>query len=209
MGTHPIFESDFDCLTEMGDAEPIGEPPPVEQNTQPPTMNFLTAAYLGASNFMALYGWYLVFTFVLLAFVIKNLESKYQKMMDWWEVARAKKDPDQFVDFESARLARLERLQVEHDEHAKVRKLREEELEKERRERIEAARENGGGKATMAKWESERKGKNIENTSDQPKKPIKSLPKSNRLRGEYSPLTGAGGGSSKFVSSRKGPAKGG
>ena len=121
-------------------------------------------------------------------------------MIDWWEVARAKKDPDQFVDFESARLARLEKLQAEHDEvkillgslkilkliqHAKVRKLREEEIEKERRERIEAARENGGGKATMAKWESERKGKNIEHTSDQSKKPIKSVPKSNRLRGEY------------------------
>ena len=37
-------------------------------------------------------------------------------MIDWWEVARAKKDPDQFVDFESARLARLEKLQAEHDE---------------------------------------------------------------------------------------------
>jgi len=23
MGTHPIFESDFDCLTEMGEAEKI------------------------------------------------------------------------------------------------------------------------------------------------------------------------------------------
>ena len=65
---------------------------------------------------MAANGWYCLFGLILIAFIIKNLESRYQKIIDWWEVAKAKKNPDQFVDFESARLARLEKLQAQHDQ---------------------------------------------------------------------------------------------
>ena len=63
-----------------------------------------------------------------------------------------------------------------------MKKLRNEEIEKEKRERIEAARENGGGKATMAKWEENKKNKIIKNETNS--KPIKKDPKP-RLRGEY------------------------
>merc|ERR1711990_44623 len=207
MGTHPIFESDFDCLTEMGDAEPVVDPPPVQREEET-KLNFLTVGYLGFRDFMAANGWYCLFGLILIAFIIKNLESRYQKIVDRWEVAKAKKNPDQFVDFESARLARLEKLQSQHDQQAKLKKLRNEEIEKEKRERIEAARENGGGKATMAKWEENKKDKIIKKNETNPTKTIKKESKP-RLRGEYSPLTGSGGGNCKFVPGRKGPAKGG
>merc|ERR1711990_1172320 len=92
MGTHPIFESDFDCLTEMGDAEPVVDPPPVQREEET-KLNFLTVGYLGFRDFMAANGWYCLFGLILIAFIIKNLESRYQKIVDWWEVAKAKKIP--------------------------------------------------------------------------------------------------------------------
>ena len=57
--------------------------------------------------------------------------------------------------------------------------------------------------------------KKLKKEPDQPKAhtirdgPVKSTKPKPRLRGEYNPLTGAGGGSSKFSSGRKAPSRGG
>ena len=126
-----IFQNLFIFLIlDMGDAEPVVDPPPVQREEEL-KLNFLTGlllysiwslyqfylvGYLGFRDFMAANGWYCLFGLILIAFIIKNLESRYQKIIDWWEVAKAKKNPDQFVDFESARLARLEKLQAQHDQ---------------------------------------------------------------------------------------------
>ena len=98
---------------------------------------------------------------------------------------------------------------------AQVKAKRDAELAKIRQERIDAARENGGGKESMARWEEAKKkdnltsmtghttrGATVTETSNKPK------PKFN-FRGEYNPMTGNGAGASKFKPNRAQPKRGG
>ena len=142
---------------------------------------------------------------------------------------------------DEARMARLERLQAQSDavsydfisgcslnqsnsirvsvnlslQAAQVKAERDAELAKIRQERIDAARENGGGKESMARWEEAKKknnltsmtghttrGATVTETSNKPK------PKFN-FRGEYNPMTGNGAGASKFKPNRAQPKRGG
>merc|ERR1712156_889168 len=73
MGTHPIFESDFDCLTEMSDAGSVEVDPNLapkqDQATAP-----ITGGYMFSVVFLQKYGWYIVFGLIALSFLKKNLE---------------------------------------------------------------------------------------------------------------------------------------
>merc|ERR1712136_492917 len=183
MGTHPIFESDFDCLTEMSDAGSEVDP-----NTAPhqdPLTAPITDGYMFSVVFLQKYGWYIIFGLIALSFVKKNLERHIQAFREWQEVASIKKNPDQFQSMDEARMARLERLQAQSDAAAQVKAERDAELAKIRQERIEAARENGGGKESMARWEEAKKKDNL--TS----------------------MTGNGAGASKFKPNRAQPKRGG
>merc|ERR1712241_1486630 len=205
MGTHPIFESDFDCLTEKMDDPPPEAP---EQEAPPPSMPVLEF-YNFACNFMAQNGWYILFGLVIFCLIKKNVDAYLLKLRDWWMVAQIKKDPDQFQHLEEDRLSRIERLQRELDAKAAAKKARQDEIDAARREREEAARENGGGKESMARWEAAQKSK----TTPEPTKahtirdgPVKPPSKSKpRLRGEYNPMTGSGGGASRFKPNRAAP----
>jgi hypothetical protein len=87
--------------------------------------------------------------------------------------------------------------------------------QKNRQERIDAARENGGGKESMARWEEAKKkdnltsmtghttrGATVTETSNKPKAKF-------NFRGEYNPMTGNGAGASKFKPNRAQPKRGG
>jgi len=112
-------------------------------------------------------------------------------------------------------MARLERLQAQSDAAAQVKAERDAELSKIRQERIDAARENGGGKESMARWEEAKKkdnltsmtghttrGATVTETSNKPKAKF-------NFRGEYNPMTGNGAGASKFKPNRAQPKRGG
>jgi len=211
MGTHPIFESDFDCLTDMSDQPPNDGGGGAQAAPEQPSMPVLDV-YNFACQFMAQNGWYMLFAFVIFCLIKKNVDAYLLKLQDWWQVAQIKKDPDSFQSFEEDRMAHLERMQRELDAKAAAKKARQDEIDAARREREEAARENGGGKESMARWEAEQKSKKA---PEEPKAhtirdgPVKSTKPKPRLRGEYNPLTGAGGGASKFSSGRKAPSRGG
>merc|ERR1711931_282288 len=159
MGTHPIFESDFDCLTEMSDSVPEVEPnvPPQQDPVTAP----ITDGYMFSVVFLQKYGWYIIFGLIALSFAKKNLERHIQAFREWQEVASIKKNPDQFQSMDEARMARLERLQAQSDAAAQVKAERDAELAKIRQERTDAARENGGGKESMARWEEAKKNDNL------------------------------------------------
>merc|ERR1711962_70212 len=214
MGTHPIFESDFDCLTEMSDAGSVEVDPnlaPQQDHATAP----ITGGYMFSVVFLQKYGWYIVFGLIALSFLKKNLERHLQAFREWQEVASIKKNPDQFQSMDDARMARLERLQAQSDAAAQVKAERGAELAKLRQERIEAARENGGGKESMARWEEAKKkdnltsmtghttrGATVTETSNKPKAKF-------NFRGEYNPMTGNGAGASKFKPNRAQPKRGG
>ena len=165
----------------------------------------------------------------------------FQAFREWQEVASIKKNPDQFQSMDEARMARLERLQAQSDavsasfifsydlhqsksirvsinislQAAQVKAERDAELAKIRQERIDAARENGGGKESMARWEEAKKkdnltsmtghttrGATVTETSNKPKAKF-------NFRGEYNPMTGNGAGASKFKPNRAQPKRGG
>jgi len=211
MGTHPIFESDFDCLTDMSDqAEQDGT---VGQKAEEPSMPVFHV-YKFVCDFMAQNGWYVLFAIAVLCLLKKNLDSYFQKLQDWWMVAQIKKDPDTFQNIEEDRMSRIERLQKKLDVQAAAKKARQDEIDAARKEREEAARINGGGKESMARWEAEqrkKKGEPEPSTSNTIRDgPTKSgLKPKARLRGEYNPMTGSGGGTCKFTPGRKGPSRGG
>merc|ERR1712131_293769 len=171
MGTHPIFESDFDCLTEMSDAG--SEVDPNMAPHQDPVTAPITDGYMFSVVFLQKYGWYIIFGLIALSFVKKNLERHIQAFREWQEVAKI------------------------------------------RQERIKAARENGGGKESMARWEEAKKkdnltsmtghttrGATVTETSNKPKAKF-------NFRGEYNPMTGNGAGASKFKPNRAQPKRGG
>lgn len=201
----------------MGDAAPdpdVPPPPePVEQPVPPPSMPVLEL-YNFACNFMAQNGWYILFGLIVFCLIKKNVDAYLLKLRDWWQVAQIKKDPDQFQHLEEDRMSRIERMQRELDAKAAAKKARQDEIDAVRKEREEAARENGGGKESMARWEAEQKAKSV---PDAPKShtirdgPVKPPSKSNkpRLRGEYNPMTGSGGGTCKFTPGRSAPKRGG
>merc|ERR1712212_69514 len=214
MGTHPIFESDFDCLTEMSDGGSEVDPnlAPVQEEQVTPS---ITGGFMFSVEFLQKYGWYIVFALIAFSLVKKNLERHLKAFREWQEVASIKKNPDQFQSMEEARMARLERLQAQSDSAAKVKQERDNELAQLRQERIEAARENGGGKESMARWEEAKqkdnltsmtghttRGATVTETSNKPKAKF-------NFRGEYNPMTGNGAGASKFKSNRAQPKRGG
>merc|ERR1712228_351619 len=218
MGTHPIFESDFDCLTEMGDIPDPGAMPPVEDPTpvqeNPTPVDPVFTAHMTISNFFANYGWYLLFGFVVFSIVWKNLEKKLEQLRRAWEDAKIKKDPDSYHAQEEDRMSRLERLQAQYDKQAIIRKEREEEIAAARRERDEA-KEQCKGKESMKRWEEGQikltnKTGNTTGSDEQPKKPTTTQRKkpSTFKRAEYNPLMGAGGGGG-FKSNRPKPRGGG
>merc|ERR1712123_97446 len=213
MGTHPIFESDFDCLTvKMAD---VPDPPPPNApapEAAPPSMPVLDM-YNFACDFMAKNGWFILFGLIVFCLIKKNVDAYLLKLRDWWQVAQIKKDPDQFQHLEEDRMSRIERMQREINAKAAAKKARQDEIDAVRKEREEAARDNGGGKESMARWEAEQKVKTSPEAStshtirDGPvKPPSKSKP---RLRGEYNPMTGSGGGACKFTPGRAAPKRGG
>jgi len=212
MGTHPIFESDFDCLTEMSDGGSEVDPnlAPVQEEQVTPS---ITGGFLFSVEFFQKYGWYIVFALIAFSFVKKNLERHLQAFREWQEVASIKKNPDQFQSMEEARMARLERLQAQSDAAAQVKAKRDSELANLRQERIEAARENGGGKESMARWEEAKKKDNLPTLTGNTTRGAtvtekKQKPKFN-WRDDYNPMTGAGGGASKFKPNRAQPKRGG
>jgi len=117
---------------------------------------------------------------------------------------------------EEERFARLERLQKELDEvniifsyyspyfrHQKalIKKAREDEIAAERAER-EKLRQNLKGRASVARYEEENAGKAGNSSKETAKKSTSGAKQrgSTFKRGDYNPLTGAGGGSSRFSS---------
>merc|ERR1712227_821613 len=128
MGTHPIFESDFDCLTEMEEAivdpgpDELPAADPVEQPQQPTqNMDAVFSALTTICNFLAANGWYIVFGVAILSIVWKNLEKKVEKARRLYQDAQIKKNPDTYQKQEEDRMARLERLQKQYDEKAVIR----------------------------------------------------------------------------------------
>merc|ERR1711990_641900 len=211
MGTHPIFESDFDCLT---DQKWMNQKHHHRQKRHQSSLAcpFWTFTILRVISWLKTAGTCsLGWSFFCL--IKKNVDAYLLKLRDWWAVAQIKKDPDQFQHLEEDRLSRIERLQRELDAKAAAKKARQDEIDAARREREDAARENGGGRESMARWEAEQKAK----TTTEPTKahtirdgPVKPPSKSKpRLRGEYNPMTGSGGGASRFKPNRAAPKRGG
>jgi len=205
MGTHPIFEADFDCLTEMEEAivdpgpDELPAADPVEQPQQPTqNMDAVFSAHTTICNFLAANGWYIVFGVAILSIVWKNLEKKVEKARRMYQDAQIKKNPDTYQKQEEDRMARLERLQKQYDEKAVVRAEREKEIEAARKERDQAAAKLGG-KESLKRWEEEKNPKseteNKTTGATQRKKP------STFKRAEFNPLMGSGGGGG-FKSSR-------
>merc|ERR1712130_94598 len=96
MGTHPIFESDFDCLTEMGDAAPEQEPQDpnaLPQGPQGQNVDALFTAHVSVLNFFAANGWYIVFAFVIFSLLWKNLEGRLEALRRSWQDAQIKRTP--------------------------------------------------------------------------------------------------------------------
>lgn len=83
--------------------------------------------YKFVCEFMAQNGWYVLFAIAVLCLLKKNLDSYFQvgfcfcisliwqKLQDWWMVAKIKKDPDTFQNLEEDRMSRIERLQKKLD----------------------------------------------------------------------------------------------
>lgn len=200
-----------------GDGQQPGPPDAAIPSTEPverpePNTLLVQQYYLFCTQFMAQNGWYIVFALIVFAFFKKNIEGYLAAWQEWWEVAQIKKDPDQFQRHEDDRMAKLERLQRDLDIKAAAHKARVDAIEEERRARAEAARANGGGKETMARWEEERN----KGTEETPKAhtirkgAVKDMPRKPRMRGEYNPMTGDGGGASnRFKSSRASQPRGG
>jgi len=188
------------------------EPPPADQgaNEAPQGLPIITQAFGNVSAFFAAYGWYMVAGFVVFSFIWKNLEEKIARFQRSIEDGRIKKDPDTINKMEEERFVRLERLQKELDEKALIKKAREDEIAAERAER-ENLRQNLKGRASVARYEEEKAAKagNSSNASAQKSTSGAKQRGSTFKRGDYNPLTGAGGGSSKFTSGRKGPSRGG
>jgi len=209
MGTHPIFESDFDCLTEMGDAPPEHQDPNIPQqdpNVPPQNVDALFTAHVSVLNFFAANGWYIVFAFVIFSFLWKNLEARLEALRRSWQDAQIKKDPDAYYQEEEKRMARLAKIQAQYDQAALVRKEREAEIAAARKERDEAALKHKG-KESMKRWQDEQSGQNeAEQTDEKPKTTQRKKP-STFKRAEYNPLMGSGG-SGGFKSTRR-PARGG
>merc|ERR1712227_838088 len=148
MGTHPIFESDFDCLTEMEEAivdpgpDELPAADPVEQPQQPTqNMDAVFSAHTTICNFLAANGWYIVFGVAILSIVWKNLEKKVEKARRLYQDAQIKKNPDTY--------------QKQEDEKAVIRAEREKEIEAARKERDQAAAKLGG-KESLKRWEEEK-----------------------------------------------------
>merc|ERR1711892_395714 len=115
MGTHPIFESDFDCLTvKMADV-------PNAPQAAPPSMPVLDM-YNFACDFMAKNGWFILFGLIVFWLIKKNVDAYLLKLRDWWQVAQIKKDPDQFQHLEEDRMSRIERMQREINAKAAAKK---------------------------------------------------------------------------------------
>merc|ERR1712021_110505 len=75
MGTHPIFESDFDCLTvKMAD---VPDPPPPNApapEAAPPSMPVLDT-YNFACDFMAKNSWFILFGLIVFCLIKKNVDA--------------------------------------------------------------------------------------------------------------------------------------
>ncbi|CBY34439.1 unnamed protein product [Oikopleura dioica] len=188
------------------------EPPPADQgaNEAPQGLPIITQAFGNISAFFAAYGWYMVAGFVVFSFIWKNLEERIARFQRSIEDGRIKKDPDTINKMEEERFARLERLQKELDEKALIKKAREDEIAAERAER-EKLRQNLKGRASVARYEEEKAGKAGNSSKETAKKSTSGAKQrgSTFKRSDYNPLTGAGGGSSRFSSGRKGPSRGG
>merc|ERR1712130_12353 len=209
MGTHPIFESDFDCLTEMGDAAPEQEPQDpnaLPQGPQGQNVDALFTAHVSVLNFFAANGWYIVFAFVIFSLLWKNLEGRLEALRRSWQDAQIKKDPDVYCQEEERRMARLAQIQVQYDQAALVRKEREAEIAAARKERDEAALKCKG-KESMKRWQDEQSGQNSTDKADEKPQTTQRKKPSTFKRAEYNPLMGSGG-SGGFKSNRR-PARGG
>uniref|UniRef100_A0A2K6FVG4 Selenoprotein S n=2 Tax=Propithecus coquereli TaxID=379532 RepID=A0A2K6FVG4_PROCO len=183
------------------DGEPLSARPALETEG----LRFL---HVTVGSLLATYGWYIVFSCILLYVVFQKLSTRLralrQRQLD--RVAAAV-EPDVVVKRQealaAARLKMQEELNAQVEKHKE--KLRQLEEEK-RRQKIEM-------------WDSMQEGKSYKGNAKKPQEEDNSGPssvipkrKSDRkpLRGGgYNPLSGEGGGTCSWRPGRRGPSPGG
>jgi len=154
------------------------------------------------------YGWHVVVLSILGMIVYQKMKPKIQNWQEQREAAEYHKNPDKVLARERAIDAARLKLQEQYNQRAQEAAIVQEEKhkqleEKKRREKIED-------------WERHERGEGYRNRTKAPEASPTSeeaavlKPKNKaRLRPEYNPMTGEGGGSSRYVPSRRGPSAGG
>ncbi|XP_007958125.1 selenoprotein S [Orycteropus afer afer] len=166
--------------------------------------------HVTVGSLLATYGWYIVFSGILLFVVIQKLSARLRALRQrQLDRDPAVMEPDVVVKRQealaAARLKMQEELNAQAEKHKQ--KLRQLEEEK-RRQKIEM-------------WDSMQEGKSYKGNTRKPQEedssrpstssvPLKRKPDRKLLRGGgYNPLSGEGGGSCSWRPGRRGPSSGG
>lgn len=183
--------------------EPLSARPALETES----LRFL---HVTVGSLLASYGWYILFSCILLYIVIQKLSLRLRALRQrQLDQAEAVLEPDVVVKRQEALAAA--RLRMQEDLNAQVEKHKEKlrQLEEEkRRQKIEM-------------WDSMQEGRSYKRNSGRPQEEDgpgpstssvvpKRKPDKKPLRGGgYNPLTGEGGGACSWRPGRRGPSSGG
>ncbi|XP_045416837.1 selenoprotein S isoform X2 [Eulemur rufifrons] len=183
------------------DGEPLSARPALETEG----LRFL---HVTVGSLLATYGWYIVFSCILLYVVFQKLSTRLRALRQrQLDRAAAAVEPDVVVKRQealaAARLKMQEELNAQVEKHKE--KLRQLEEEK-RRQKIEM-------------WDSMQEGKSYKGNAKKPQEEDNSgtssvIPKRKSDRkplrgGGYNPLSGEGGGTCSWRPGRRGPSSGG
>ncbi|XP_063585024.1 selenoprotein S-like isoform X1 [Penaeus indicus] len=205
----------------MGDTEQIvAEPDEMDvedveglhpSSLHPQTPQIISQFIYNVMTLITSFGWYVVGLSALGYFLWLRLRPKVNQWKEQrerdQEAAELHKNPDKVLARERAIEAARQRMQEEYNKRAIAHAEKVQEVEeKKRQERIED-------------WERHERGEGYRNKTRHTAAPAAAVPGPSasqskpsgkpRLRPEYNPLTGEGGGSCRFRPDRRGPSAGG
>ncbi|XP_012863996.3 selenoprotein S [Echinops telfairi] len=216
MSHSPVFCTRFArsktfCLT--GSDKLSTEEEPTELSCcAPPTSlvppDFNESLIMG--SLLATYGWYIIFSCILLLVVIQKLSARFralrQRQLDQETTVV---EPDIIVKRQEALAAARLKMQEELNAQAEKHKEKLRQLEEEKR------------RLKIVKWDSMQEGKSYKGSVRRPQEEDHSVPSTSSVppkhkperkplrRGGYNPLSGEGGGTCSWRPGRRGPSSGG